>query len=184
MSDEWRLLIEFDADGALEPVAKELVADLDEIDLHRAGDSLVAYADTPEEAHAAERLLRRELEKRGLAHLTSGVEHWNHEEEEWQDAQVRPTEPDDDRDDDDPDADNAHDFDEPGDPGSWMVRISVAHHRDAKRLAEELKAEGWVASSSWHTLEATTRSREEAETLASELDSRVPGGEPEIWASE
>jgi hypothetical protein len=46
VSDEWRLLIELDADGALAPAAKELVAGLDaEIGLHRAGDSRVTYAD-------------------------------------------------------------------------------------------------------------------------------------------
>lgn len=47
MSDEWRLFIVLDADGALAPAAAELVADLDaEIGLHRAGDSLVTYADS------------------------------------------------------------------------------------------------------------------------------------------
>jgi hypothetical protein len=46
VSDEWRLFIELDADGALAPAA-QLLADLDaEIGLHRAGDSLVTYADS------------------------------------------------------------------------------------------------------------------------------------------
>jgi hypothetical protein len=186
VSDEWRLLIELDADGASEPVAKELVSELgSEIGLHRAGDSLVAYADTPEAAHSAESRLRRELEQRGLAHLEAGVEHWSHAKQEWQDESGNPTEPEDDADEDDPDTEEHGDFDDgPSDAASWTVTISRAHHSDARRLAEELKAEGWVASSSWHKLEATTRSREEAETLVAELESRAPGSNPVFWASE
>jgi hypothetical protein len=186
VSDEWRLLIELDADGALEPVAKELVSELAaEIGLHRAGDGLVAYADTPEAAHSAERLLRRELEQRGLEHVAPAVERWSHDDQEWQDANGNPTEPEDDAEDDEPDAEEDNDLDdEPSDAVSWTVRISLAHHSEAKRLAEDLKAEGWVASSSWHKLEATTRSREEAETLAAELESRAPGSAPVFWANE
>jgi hypothetical protein len=172
-------LIDLNADGALEPVAKELVSELDaEIGLHRAGDSLVAYADTPEAAHSAERLLRRELEQRGLEHVAPGVERWSHDDQDWQDANGNPTETDHDA--DEPDAAE----DEPSDAVSWTVGISLAHHSEAKRLAEDLKVEGWVASSSWHKLEATTRSREEAETLAAELESRAPGSDPVIWANE
>jgi hypothetical protein len=180
VGDEWRLLIELDADGALEPVAKELEA---ETGLHRAGDSLVVYADTPEEAHSAERLLRRELEQRGLAHVEPRVEHWSHEDQEWRAPNGNASEPEDAAEDDEPPAEADDDFDdEASEADSWTVSVSLAHHRDAKRLAEELKAEGWVASAPWHTLEATTRSRDEAETLAAELESRAPGTEPEIWA--
>ena len=187
MSDEWRLLVELDAEGALEPVAKELVSELGtEIGLHRAGESLVAYADTPEAAHSAERRLRRELEQRGLAHLESGVEHWSHDDEEWQDESGNSTEPEDEAEDDDadPEEDDGDLDDGPSDATSWTVSVALAHHSDAKHLAEELKSEGWIASSSWHKLEATTRSRDEAETLAAELESRAPGSKPVFRANE
>lgn len=168
MGEEWRLLIEFDAVGARAPAAGELVAELSsEIGLHRADDSLVAYADTPEAAHAAERRLRGELEKRGLAHLESRVQHRSHDEQEWKDDSGQPTEPED----KDEDYDAAEE--RPG-TGPTAVLVSLSHHHEAKQLADQLRNEDWDASSSWRTVEISTRSREDAESLVAELDVRAP----------
>ena len=181
MGEEWRLLIEFDADGALERAAGEIVAEVgEEIGLHRDDDGLVAYADTQQAARATEQRLRRELEQRGLAHLEPHVDHWSHEDQEWQDATGTPTEPEDEADKDD-DTDDEADG-EPEDTGPRTVLVSLSHHHEAKQLAEQLRNEGWDASSSWHTVEISTRSPEEAESLVSELDVRAP--DTDVFISE
>jgi hypothetical protein len=181
VGEEWRLVIEFDADGALAPAAEEIVAELgSEIGLHRAGDSLVAYADTPEAAHAAERRLRGELEKRGLAHLESGVQHWSHGDQEWQDGAGDPAEADDDAADEEDEVEEDDTAEEPSAADAWTVAVSLSHHREAKQLAEQLRNEGWDVSSSWHTLEVSTRGREEAETLVAELELRAPDADVAI----
>jgi hypothetical protein len=168
VGEEWRLLIELDAQGALASVSNEIVAELGaEIGLHGAGNALIAYADSAEAAGAAEHRLREALERRALGHLTTSVEHWNHAEQEWEDSDGSPTEPD--------GEDEAED--EPaGD--AWTVSVAMQHHRDAKRLSDQLRMEGWDASASWHVVEVSTRSRDDAETLVAELGMRAPGSEP------
>lgn len=173
MGEEWRLLIELSADGAPAPAADEIVDELgEEIGLHKADGSLIAYADTPEAARAAEHRLRSELEQRGLAHLEPRVEHWSHDDQEWQDGPGEPTEPDDENDDDT--------AEETLDSGPRTVLVSLSHHHEAKQLADELSDEGWHASSSWHTVEISTRSPEEAQSLVAELGARAPEAEVAI----
>lgn len=174
MGEEWRLLIELDAEGMLAPVVEELVAELEEVGVHRAGESLVAYADSPEAAGAAERHLRRALERHSLGHLEPAVERWDHDEQEW-----KP---------DGRDSSEAPDTKglEPtrGEPyGPWIVTVSVPHHRDARVLAEELTAEGYEVSSSWHAVEVTTGSRHDADVLVAEVGLRAPGAETKIRRS-
>ena len=177
MGEEWRLLIELDAEGALAPVSNEIVAELGaEIGLHRAGNALIAYADSPEVAGGAEHRLREVLERRALGHLTTSVEHWNHAEQEWEDSDGRPTEPDDE--DEGEGEGEGEDEDEPA--AAWRVRVALPHHRDAKRLCDQLKMEGWDASASWHVVEVSTRSRDDADTLVAELGMRAPGAEATI----
>jgi len=79
VGDEWRLLIELDAEGELAAVAKELISELGPlIGLHQADEGLVAYSDTAAGSAGAERRLRDALERRALGHLESHVEHWDH----------------------------------------------------------------------------------------------------------
>jgi hypothetical protein len=182
VDDEFRLLVEVDADGALEAAAKEIVDELgEEIGLHRADGGLMAYADTPEEARAAERRLRQELEKRGLAQLEPRIEHWSHDDQEWQDGDGNPAEPAEDEDYDDTGSGDEGEDDDTGeettDTGPRTVVVSLSHRHEAKQLAEELRNEGWHASSSWHHVEISTRSPEEAESLAAELEVRAPDAE-------
>jgi hypothetical protein len=178
VGEEWRLLIEMDADGAPAPTAEQIVAEFgDEIGLHRADVGLVAYADTPEGARAAERRLRQELGKRGLAHLAPRVEHWSHDDQEWQDDSGQPTEPGDEFDEQDEDDDTTE---EPAGTGPRTVLVSLSHHHEAKQLVDQLRNEGGEASSSWHTVEVSTRSREDAESLVAELEVRAPDAEVAI----
>jgi hypothetical protein len=178
VGEEWRLLIELDGDGAAAPAAKEIVDELgEEIGLHRADDSLLAYADTSEAAHAAEQRLRHELERRGLAQIEPRVEHWSHDDQEWQDGAGNPTEPEDDEDDGFDGQDE-----EPAGTGPRTVVVSLAHHHEAKQLADQLRNEGWDASLSWHNVEIATRSPEEAESLVAELGARAP--DADVWTGE
>jgi hypothetical protein len=183
VGEEWRLLIELDADGALAPAADGIVAELgEEIGLHRAEGALVAYADTPQAARAAEHRLRRELEKRGLARLEPRVEHWSHEDQEWRDEAGSPTGPEDEAEDEDYEDDAEDDAaEEPPGTGPRTVVVSLSRHHEAKQLAEELRNEGWNASSSWHHVEISTRSPEEAASLIAELDVRAP--DTDVWIS-
>ena len=149
MGEEWRLLIELDADGAPAPAAKEIVDELgEEIGLHRADGSLVA----------------------GLARLEPRVEHWSHDDQEWRDGAGNPGEPEEDEDMDE----------EPADSGPRTVVVSLSHHHEAKQLADQLRDEGWDASSSWHNVEIATRSPEEAESLVAELGARAPDADVAI----
>jgi hypothetical protein len=183
VGEEWRLLIELDADGELAPAAKELIAELGPlIGLHRADEGLVAYSDTAAGAAGAEHQLRSELERRALGHLESRIEHWDHEKQKWtteSGSSPEPTDEDEPGSGDDVDDD---DLDEMPPPSSWTVAVSLSHHREARRLVEELKAEGWNASSSWHMVEVKTRSHDDAQTLVTELELRAPGAEPYIAA--
>jgi len=131
VAEDWRLSIELDAEGTLASVANEIIAELgDSVGLHRADNTLVAYADSPEAAVAAEHRLREALDRSALGHLTTSVEHWNHAGQEWQDAAGNPTESD-------------GDEDEPNTPpNSWAVTVALPHHHEAKQLSEQLKAEG------------------------------------------
>ena len=179
MGEEWRLLIELDADGALASAAKEIVDELgEEIGLHRADGSLMAYADTPEEARAAEQRLRRELENRGLAQFEPRIEHWSHDDQEWQGGAGNPTEPQDDADEIEGEDDDTDE--ETQDTGPRMIMVPLSHHHEAKELADQLRSEGWDASSSWHRVEISTRSPEEAESLVAELDVRAPDADVAI----
>jgi len=176
VGEEWRLVIELDAEGALAPIVNEIVGELGaEIGLHRAGHALVAYADSPEAAGAAEQHLRIALERHALGHLKSSVEHWNHDEQQWEDRDGNPTEP---ADDEDGEGDEDEEYETRD--GSWTVTVTLPHHRDAKRLSEQLKGEGWQASSSWHTVDVWTRSHEDAESLVAELGVHAPGAETAI----
>jgi len=181
VGEEWRLLIELGADGAPAPAAKAIVDELgEEIGLHRADGSLVAYADTPEEARFAEHRLRQALERRGLEQLKPRVEHWSHDDQEWQDGAGQPTEPEPEEDEDD-DTDTVEEAaDSETGPRTVMVRLS--NHHEAKELADQLRNEGWDASSSWHSVEIATRSPEEAESVVAELDARAP--DAEVWTAE
>jgi hypothetical protein len=184
VGEEWRLLIEIDADGALAPAAEGIIANLgEEIGLHRAEGRLLAYADTPQAAHAAEQRLRHELERRGLAHFEPRIEHWSHEDQEWQDDAGNATEPDEDEDDEfqQDEFDEQDTTEEPAGTGPRTVVVSLSHHHEAKQLAEKLRNEGWDASSSWHKVEISTRSPEEAESVIAELDVHAP--EAEVWIS-
>lgn len=176
MGEEWRLLIELDAEGALAPVANEILAELGgEIGLHRAGDTLVAYADSPELAATAQHRLRGALERHSIGHLESRVEHWDHDSQEWTSGDGESPgspnvgEPD------------SHDWSSHEEtPASWTVTVSLEHHRAAKQLAEALRAEGYEVSSSWHEVEVLTANRHDAELLVAEVGLRAPGAETEI----
>ena len=183
MGDEWRLLIELDAEGELAAVAKELISELGPlIGLHQADEGLVAYSDTAAGAAGAERRLRDALERRALGHLESHVEHWDHEKQEWTSESNGSTDlTDEDEPSSDDDGDDS-DLEETMPASSWTVTVSLPHHREARRLAEELKAEGWNVSSSFHTVEVTTRSHDDAQTLVTELELRAPGADPQVQA--
>jgi len=59
------------------------------------------------------------------------------------------------------------------------VPVEVSPSLSAE-LADQLRSEGWDASSSWHRVEISTRSPEEAESLVAELDGRAPDADVAI----
>ena len=111
-----------------------------------------------------------EIEQHGLARLEPRVEHWSHDDQEWRDGAGNPGEPEEDEDMDE----------EPADSGPRTVVVSLSHHHEAKQLADQLRDEGWDASSSWHNVEIATRSPEEAESLVAELGARAPDADVAI----
>jgi hypothetical protein len=60
------------------------------------------------------------------------------------------------------------------------VTVSLPRHREVKRLAEELRPEGWKVYAFWHTVEVVTVSRHDAELVLAEVRMRAPGAAIEI----
>jgi hypothetical protein len=61
------------------------------------------------------------------------------------------------------------------------VRVTLRSHADARRLAEQLEAEGYAVVRRWKYLIVGTASKQDAEALAERVHGEVePGGEL-IW---
>jgi hypothetical protein len=175
-SDDWRLRIELEEEehasgllerlrGELSPEAIELLRELESrrLVVSQDGGELFVYAGTRAEIERAKNVVDAELRRHGLEAKESGIEHWLHEEERWDDEPPQ-------RDDDEQLLEEGY--------APWEVRVECASHQEASELADRLEREGYGVVRRFHYVIAGTSSEEEARTLARRVHGDVePGGE-------
>jgi hypothetical protein len=142
------------------------------IAVSRDGPSVFIYADTRSAADAATRVLRDVLDEVGTTaepHLTR----WHPIEERWEEPSVPLPETEDERraERDRVDADDDAISLATG-VAQWEVRIELASHADAERLADELEGNGRSVVRRAGFLIVGANDRDDAEVLADELKSR------------
>jgi hypothetical protein len=173
--DDWRIRIELpDEEGArgfLERLglarsdARELA---DELRAHRLavsqdGDTVFVYAASGMQAEQASRIVESELEEEGLTPSRFVTERWLADEERWNDEPEQP--------------DVEEELLDRG-YAPWEVRVECESLREARDLAEQLRAEGYDVSRTFTYVIAGTETREQAGELARRIHGRVePGGE-------
>jgi hypothetical protein len=180
MRDDWRIRIELPeeerARGFLSKLgldlgseARELARELEErrLPVSREGGVVFVYAASGLEAEHARRVVQAELREQGLDPDVIRLEHWLSEEERWDDEPPQPV---------------------PRDEellsrgyAPWEVRVECPSLDEARRVADELEAEGYGVVRNFHFVIAGTSTREEAVELARRVHGEVePGGEL-VW---
>jgi hypothetical protein len=176
MSDDWRIHITVKDDGGLlerlgielDDEAAELANELKErrLAVSRDEDEIFVYADTRAAAAKAREVIEAVLRAEGIEAETSSVEHWLDAEDRW---------------DDDPPGETWEEEELDHGHAPWEVRVTLRSHADARRLAEQLEAEGYAVVRRWKYLIVGTASKQDAEALAERVHGEVePGGEL-IW---
>ena len=173
--DDWRLRIDLEEGGAAELLdrigvelgseASELARDLEQrrLAVSRDGDTVFVYAGTRTEIERAKEVVDAELSRHGLHAEESGIEHWLHAEERWDDEPQGP--------------DVEEEILEEG-YAPWEVRVQLDSHEEARELADQLEQEGFGVSRRFHHLIVGAASEDEARDLAKRLHGDVePGGE-------
>jgi hypothetical protein len=173
--DDWRLRVQLEEGNAAELLdrigvelgseATELARDLERrrLAVSRDGDTVFVYAGTRTEIERAKEVVDAELRRHGLQAQESGIEHWLHDEERWDDEPAQP--------------DVEEEILEEG-YAPWEVRIQCDSHEEARELADKLEAEGYGVARRFHFVVAGTASEEEARELAKRVHGEVePGGE-------
>jgi len=149
----------------------------DRVAVSGEGDDVFLYADTEQAAREAQRIVTGLLS----AHDLSGefaLDRWHHEEERWEDAAV-PL----------PGTPEAHSVEHErleeeeasesraSGLAEWEVRIELASHHDARALARRLEQEGFTSVvRRWKYLVVGSDDRDDAEALATRLQSELPAG--------
>ena len=140
------------------------------------GDSVFLYADTEDAARGAARVLHAVLDEHSMR-ADVKIDRWHHEEEEWVDASVPlPSTAAEHA------AEHAHlEADEESESeqsgvADWEVRVELASHQDARALAEKLESEGTDCVRRWKFLLVGAGDEDDANALASRLQSEAPAG--------
>jgi hypothetical protein len=179
MADDWRIRIEVEeeahARGLLERLeaelsgeARELARDLEarRLAVSRDGDTIFVYTSSRASAEQAEAVISAELRDHEIEARASKVEHWLAEEERW---------------DDEPPGETWEQEEVDRGFAPWEVRVRCGSRDEAHRLADELEQEGYRPERSFSYLVVGTRTREDADALATRLHGSVePGGEV-VW---
>jgi hypothetical protein len=186
MSDDWRLRI----DLADETQARELADRLagfegehelktsfgDRVVVSRDGREVFCYADTREQAEAAERAIRSIAEERGWQ-LTTELRRWHPDAEEWEDPdQPLPR----------TEAERSAEHEElvqsereesatQGFP-EFEVRVRCRSRHDAQQLAERLTREGIPNVHRWQFVVIGAEDEDSARALAERIRPGLPPG--------
>lgn len=179
MRDDWRIRIEPQERGAVETLLGRLGLDLGsdearrlagELEGHRLavsrdGDTVFVYADSQPQAEQARAIVQAELADEGIA-ATIEVERWLADEERWSGE---------------PPQESWEQEELARGYAPWEVRVELASHAEADRLADELEAEGYDVVRRWRYLIVGAGSEDDARQLAARVRGRAePGGEL-VW---
>jgi hypothetical protein len=181
MSDDWRLRVELDGDEQAHELADRLAKfdlphDLaasfhDRVVVSRDGSEVFCYADTREQAGAAERAIRSLASERGWQPRVE-LRHWHATAEEWEDPDA-PT---------DPVAEHSelvqHEREESAGQGfpDFEVRVKCPGRHDAAKLAERLRSEGIPNVHRWHFVVIGAQDEDTANALAERIRGEAPAG--------
>jgi hypothetical protein len=166
--DEWRLIFEVGNAKGIDDVIEEARAQTsEEVDIHRRGDQVLAYALSEADARATEKLVAGLLGARGLP-AASTLTRWNPGAERWQDPSL-PVEH--------RTYDIGPDWAAMGEL-AWEVRLRLQSGKEARRLAEELLDAGRPTISGLRNrITVGVVDGSEASALAEDLRLRAPTAE-------
>jgi hypothetical protein len=171
--DDWRIRIELEEEhaggflnrlgGGLGSRARDLAKELeaDKLAVSRDDDTLFVYAASREQARQAQKIIEAELEEAGIEPRTVKLEHWLADEERWDDEPKQETW-------------EEEVLEEGYSP--WEVRVELASHEEAEKLADELEQEGLPVARRWRYLVVGASSEDEAQALAKRLHGTVEAG--------
>ena len=122
----------------------------------------------PDASRGRERaaVVEAELSAHGIEAKTSRVEHWIDAEDRW---------------DDEPPGETWEEEELDRGYAPWEVRVECASREEARKLAEQLEAEGYQPQRSFHYLVVGTATREDADALAERLHGDVEAGGEVVW---
>jgi hypothetical protein len=186
MSDDWRLIIDFDEENdgtqllerldALRFAAEERKRLGDRVIVSRDGGRVLFYIGTGTEARSLEELVRGDLEAEGKVTRVS-MERWHPAERVWKDAAVPlpETQAEVDAEEERYEAREEADAEATG-FGDWEVRVELASHEDTIELATRLEAEGTPVVRRHTFLLVGAATEDDARELAERLKAEVPPG--------
>ena len=174
MADDWRIRIEVEeeehAAGFLERLTGDLGSEAQELAknlashrlaVSRDGNMVYVYAATRAAAESAHAVVEAELREHGVEARTSAVEHWIDDEDRW---------------DDEPPGETWEEEELDRGFAPWEVRVETPSPEEARRLAEQLEADGYQPERRFQYLIVGTASREDADALAARLHGEVEAG--------
>lgn len=173
--DDWRLRIELpDEEGARGLLERLGLARSDaeefaeELRAHRLAvshddDTVFVYASTGMQAEQARRVVGQELEDADLTPTRFVLERWLPGEDRW---------------DDEPDTGDVEEELLERGYAPWEVRVEAKSLDEARKLADQLRAEGYDVSRTFNYVVVGAATREQAAELARRVHGHVePGGE-------
>ena len=178
-NDDWRIRIDVEEEeharglldrltGDLGSEARELARDLEShrLAVSRDDETIFVYASTRAAAESAHAVVDAELREHGIEAKTSRVEHWIDEEDRW---------------DDEPPGETWEEEELDRGFAPWEVRVECPSREEARKLAEQLEAEGYKPQRSFNYLVVGTATREDADALAERLHGEVEAGGEVVW---
>jgi hypothetical protein len=179
MADDWRIRIEVEeeehAGGLLERLrgelggeARQLAEELRErrLAVSRVGSEVFVYASTRDAAEKALPVIEATLRELGIEATTSSIDHWLEDEERWDDEAPDETW-------EEEELEHGH--------APWEVRVEAGSRDEARRLATQLRSEGYGVERSFDRLIVGAGGRDEAEQLAQRLHGEVEAGGAVVW---
>jgi hypothetical protein len=188
MADDFRLAVEFQDEGSLlhfghslreREFTKELREQLgDGVVVTRDGPHVFLYASTLEQARAAEKAVREELDRLEVEAEVSPLLRWHPIEERWEDASAPMPQTG-----EEVEAERRRWEEQQTKEAralgyaEWEVRVDLPGHADAVKLAERLEQEGInPIIRRWKYLLIGTASEDDARALAERIRAEAPEG--------
>ena len=180
MTDDWRIRVELPEEQHAETLlgrlgldlgsdeAKRLAAELEgrRLAVSRDGNELFVYASSPAEAERARGIIEAELAEEGIEARTSAVERWLEDEERWTGE---------------PPSETWEEEEVERGYAPWEVRVERKSNGEARKLADQLEAEGYDVVRRFRYLIVGTASEEEARELAARLHGEAEAGGEVVW---